>query len=367
MYKQKDMQKYKNYFISLQDLNYLNKIIKQHPDKQWEHDRIIRSPNTLINFKIFERFDKMNCRFNMRYNINVSTLTVEQIEEYHIYYTRRSYYIHAPLEFIIKYKNNKYYNIFNTRTCFGASDINDITMQFILDNLDKTWFWGTLSGNKNITFQDILNNPTLSWNWRSISTRDDITIDNIINNLDKQWNFKAISSCAFIKYKDILKFPQFLLIWFAFNNNCKVQQAINIINNYSKIDDKTIIGILYVNRGNISKHPKLTIQDILNNPTFEWDWKLISDNPSITTSDIVNNPNLPWNLRSLSFNGSITPKFIKMFIDELDITGLSSNKFVYDDIVFNRHYKKYKKYINKMLINKTNLCNPIINDMLEFI
>ena len=47
---------------------------------------------------------------------------------------------------------------------------------------------------------------------------------------------------------------------------------------------------------NISKHPNVTMENIVNNPTepFFWNWLYISINPNLTIEMIENNPNESW-------------------------------------------------------------------------
>jgi len=52
----------------------------------------------------------------------------------------------------------------------------------------------------------------------------------------------------------------------------------------------------------ISVHPNITMQDILNHPDKPWNWHRISVHPNITMQDILNHPDKPWKWEIISYN-----------------------------------------------------------------
>ena len=68
----------------------------------------------------------------------------------------------------------------------------------------------------------------------------------------------------------------------------------------------------------------------------------LSSNPNITWEIIQDNPNFKW-------------------------VEIRNNKFLYDDVVFKKHYTLYKKIINEHLIDNIDLCDNIISGILLFV
>lgn len=69
----------------------------------------------------------------------------------------------------------------------------------------------------------------------------------------------------------------------------------------------------------ISRNTGITIDDVLSNKDFEWDWELLSANPSIGTPENVEKyPDLPWvwGKWGLSCSSSLTPEFIMKYKDD---------------------------------------------------
>jgi len=87
------------------------------------------------------------------------------------------------LDFIEKYKDWCNWHFVCLRT--------DLTVDFINRNLEEIELW-TVSRHVDINI--IKNNPnTFKWDWDEISGRLDITIDLIVNNLDKKWDWWVLA------------------------------------------------------------------------------------------------------------------------------------------------------------------------------
>lgn len=68
---------------------------------------------------------------------------------------------------------------------------------------------------------------------------------------------------------------------------------------------------------NVSINPNITIDIILNNLNWPWDWYCLSQNPGIVWQNYIDNPTLPWDLDGLSQNPNITYDII---INNLNIS-----------------------------------------------
>jgi hypothetical protein len=61
--------------------------------------------------------------------------------------------------------------------------------EFIKANLDKNWYWFSISKNAGIIWEIIQTNPNLPWDWDGVSQNPNITPDIVAANPDKSWNW----------------------------------------------------------------------------------------------------------------------------------------------------------------------------------
>ena len=52
----------------------------------------------------------------------------------------------------------------------------------------------------------------------------------------------------------------------------------------------------------ISKHPNITMQDIIHHKELPWSWLDINYNPNVTREDVFSNLDIPWDWYGLSQN-----------------------------------------------------------------
>ncbi len=99
----------------------------------------------------------------------------------------------------------------------------NITMEFIIEHLDKPWNWGLLSENKNINMDFVRKHSNKRWNWDYISVNPIVTMDYVTKNpkhpwrwdffkknFNKPWSWYDISMHPNITM-DIIKANQFLV------------------------------------------------------------------------------------------------------------------------------------------------------------
>ena len=75
------------------------------------------------------------------------------------------------------------------------------------------------------------------------------------------------------------------------------------------------------------------MQDVLNNPQFEWNDFYLSMNPNITMQNVLNNPNREWKYNFLSLNPNVTIQDIFLQF-KWDGFFLSQNKFTKQNQIF---------------------------------
>ena len=192
--------------------------------------------------------------------------------------------------------------------------------QYILDNPQLSWDNDEISGNSLITIAIVFKNPHFPWNFNKLSINPGITLANIMANPQLPWNWNYVSTSPNVYFDDILNYPHnpWNLLWFCqYNNNRHIIPKAQIFahpempwNTFSLLSG-----------GN-----KITVQDVLDHPDFNWDWAnlcasanftlteilehfpeqadftYISRNPTITMADILAHPEILWNFYVYSAN-----------------------------------------------------------------
>ena len=90
-----------------------------------------------------------------------------------------------------------------------ASNEN-LSCEFINNNIDKEWDWKLLSNNPNINIKFIKENLNKAWDWKTITERTmkrkwksnyNIMMEDIVNNIDLPWIWKNDLSKKIFKWK----------------------------------------------------------------------------------------------------------------------------------------------------------------------
>ena len=91
----------------------------------------------------------------------------------------------------------------------------------------------------------------------------------------------------------------------------------------------------------LSRHNDITMDYVLKNNTYNWNYEELSRHPNITLHDIENNIHLPWDFDQMSHNPNINYNFVKKYnYKKWNYKGLSDNKGIYwDDILYNLEQK----------------------------
>ena len=177
----------------------------------------------------------------------------------------------------------------------GLSYNENITQEFIIDNIEQNWNIFALSMHKNITWEFMQKYKKDKWNQYCISSHSNITWDIIKNNPDFKWNSYGVSLNPNITW-DIIK------------NNLDFDWKWDILSEHPNIDYSILINnseYLW-NWKNFSSNPNLTWNIIKNNMSKAWSWNKISENKCITYDIVKNNLEYPWNEIGLSYNENIT-------------------------------------------------------------
>ena len=246
--------------------------------------------------------------------------------------------IYPTIEELIKKNSNEIY----VRQI--NHDNKNITFLFIKERVYRSVSY--TSHHPCITIKDVLDNPDLPWNWMDLSSNTSITAKDMINNPKLPWDWDCWES--------------------------KPDTTARLINgDYISYNSESGIYNTY----RILQNPNITVAYFRKNKRyFDRDWRDISCHPNITMKDIENNPDLPWEYKSVFRNPNLTVEYIEKNLKKNNskdkeevIYNIKHNDFLLHDVVFKKQQKKYKNYINKLLINMTNLCYPVVKDIIDFI
>lgn len=191
-------------------------------------------------------------------------------------------------------------------------------------------FWRCISYNSNITTQFIEENIKKKWCWYGLSYNKNITPEFVRKYNTKNWDKFIIYQHLYhnkVVYNDNYSGPNITIEYIRQNYDC----------------------IDFYSWGNISKNPVISMQDIMDNPNFEWRWDYVSQNPNLTPAFIENNLDKYWDWNFIyMYNPYITLEFIEKYLHiqqnakvEMWIS-LSHNKCITIDIYRKHHDKPWK-------------------------
>ncbi len=154
----------------------------------------------------------------------------------------------------------------------------NITVEIVLNN--KKYFNNNcvklLTKNKYIKWSEIVKYDNyIEWNYTDLSLNINITIDIVLNNINKKWCFNRLSSNPNITIDIILQHKNFKwsMYWYSFNPNIRLNDIDKMIITNDTLDINLIIKNLCLNNYDIDRieYVKNDIQqtDILNINNFE--------------------------------------------------------------------------------------------------
>lgn len=148
--------------------------------------------------------------------------------------------------------------------------------------------------------------PEININYFSLSHNPNITLNFVLNRLDKIWYWDALSRYLKLHKQDIIEHHH-NINWSVYCLNCNSSFSVEDIIQLHRycFQDSPYSGIIY--------NPNVKWEDITN-PSYSfirWDWTFVSFHQSITMEIITSNLDKPWNWRFVSINPNLTWEFIK--------------------------------------------------------
>lgn len=114
--------------------------------------------------------------------------------------------------------------------------------------------------------------------------------------------------------------------------------------------------------GNLSRNPNISLERVIQNPHYPWNYDELSSNPSIDFTMVENTPYINWNYKFLSLNPSITWLDIKSHLDlPWDWRNLAEKEGITIDII----RLKIEELNPKMLIHNPSVTLEIIENNLD--
>lgn len=172
--------------------------------------------------------------------------------------------------------------------------------KLILEYPSAPWDWNALSSNPAVSFAFIKDHPELLWNPNYVSRNRSITEQDVRNNPDFGWDYELLCGNPNIS--------------FAFMNEYIIKPD----------------AVKRINWQLISSNPAVSLFDILNNQTYQWDHQYLSANTNITSNFILNEGrDYNWYRPFVCSNKGLTAKDIfkstLKSLFEWDYKNLSSN------------------------------------------
>jgi hypothetical protein len=157
-------------------------------------------------------------------------------------------------------------------------------------------YWWHLSDNVNITIEFVINNINENWNWINLSVNPNIK-NNLINYkqpIELQINNKI---SVFIKFVDI---------FFKYYGSNKLQTF--MYDNYLQelIDNNIDLNFFDI----ISKNYNISQEFITKHINQCWNWNYLSGNKNLTPEFITKYIDKNWDWQMLSMNPNLTTEFV---------------------------------------------------------
>jgi hypothetical protein len=161
-----------------------------------------------------------------------------------------------------------------------------------ITEIDIQWNINYVSCNPNITWDYIMQSPT-QFNWYRISKNPIITWQFVVARLDKYpWDFRGLSENCNITWEIIRDNP--LAGW----DPEHVSRNINCIKSIQ--ENPQILGEFPWDFEWLSY--KVDIDTILSQPSYDWEYTIISGRDDLKWWHVVNHPKLSWEWRRIASN-----------------------------------------------------------------
>ena len=361
------------------------KDIEENVDLPWDWNDVCENPNLTIDFiRQFKDIKPLNW-INISKNLSISLTDIETNLDLPWNMGSICYREDLTIDFINRHlmrfsvgcikdmtprllRDNPRIRIDWRWLCYAKN----LTIDIVLDNLDKPWNWRELT--RKFSLEIIDRYPTLSWHWLVIdefhtlnidfvlrhrdrlniynsTSNKGITITDIENNVDLGWNWREVSMKEGIKMSFVKQHLTKTLDWYGISCSTSIT--------LKDIEDNIDLPWIWKS---VSKNLNLTIHFVKKYRNKDWDWDQIVKNPNIDIEDIENlddSYKLNWN--QFMHNPNLTLPFLLKHLDK-PLHTLTQNFFLYND-------HAYTKTVKKEIENRRQLLSSIdiVNDVKKYV
>lgn len=201
LYKKENLQLYANInkndmdYEMLSENQYLDvNFFLENLDKPWHFKKLSKNKN--ITFEVFKatiNYPWKKTLLSSRINIDYQTIIDNPDMDFDIenYCTNNPHFQYSEIE---KMRESDLAHVWS-----WISYRDDLTEEFVKENLDKPWEFAVLFGNSNISVEFIINNFKYDDKFSYLSLNPSLTAEIIENNPQIKWNYDHISQNLFSK------------------------------------------------------------------------------------------------------------------------------------------------------------------------
>lgn len=207
------------------------------------------------------------------------------------------------------------------------SSNKQLTWQFLIEHAYAPWDTSGLCENTALPLNKILHDCQQSstqrfrqWDIALLSRRSDVTYDMVHKHSELPWDFDALLDPRYdqdIALIDVINsYPR--LQWSMRNISQHPDMSLQIVIQHlnwcwhweslsknTAFDFNSIIHTLFRypwHVGSLSRHARLSFEFVFRFPLLTWDWKALSAHPNLHMNMVMTHLGLPWNWSSLSRN-----------------------------------------------------------------
>lgn len=287
--------------------------VKKHPDKKWDHWRLLRNPNVTID--VIDKYSA-DLPWNLAYMVDSPNLT---------------------MEFVNKYAEKLEQWCWMDISCNPNISVDDIenSLQHPVSGVKHLWEWKYISRNPNLTTAfiekyankidiaglsscahvplDVIESRLdIDWNWKKVLERPDVTLEFIERHCDDTFEHgRAVSRNPNITLEFIDKHPNYRWDWPNISANAGITMDI-----VEKNIDRPW------NWGLLSNNPNVTLEFVNRHPELPWDWCWIGTNITVEELEkaLVSSDKGKLNMLHISMNSKLTMDFVEKYLESLPVT-----------------------------------------------
>lgn len=274
-------------------------IINKYKDVEWDWESISR--NSAMTTEIIEKYlDKPWNWYSFNFNPNI---TREFVLKYINKFVWDVYYLpkhKIPIELAeLPHIGNRdpYYNTF--------SQLPYLTIDILKRTITKPYNWNYVSSREDITVDEMFENMDIPWCFKGISRNISLRLDHVISKIDANWDWTELSKhpCITMEFIESNLTKPWSIVGIMSNPNLTISVIRKLVN---EVDMRPKAWEILSSRNDI-----ITIELVRELDTTKLFWNKLSKNSGITMDDIRDNPHFQWSFQEVSKNTNLNFKFLQ--------------------------------------------------------